>query len=112
MMDLGNLGAIYCEALGINNAGQVVGDFGNHIDNHAFLYNGSNMVDLNTLIDPSSGWTLQDANSINNLGQIVGNGTISAGQDDAFLLTPTPEPATLTMLAVGAMIMLRKRNNT
>ena len=41
------------------------------------------MVDLNSLIDPSSGWVLSEANGINDLGQIVGGGSLGA-----FILTP------------------------
>ena len=45
------------------------------------------MVDLNTLIDPLSGWELLDAADINDAGQITGQGLIG-GQYHAYLLTP------------------------
>ena len=61
------------------------------------------------LIDPSSGWTLQFATAINDSGQIAGYGINSVGQTDAFLLTPTPEPATLSLLALGGLGLLRRR---
>lgn len=93
--DLGTLkGKKYADsgANDINNAGQVVGfsdlsnsDFANR---HAFLYSGGAMQDLNTLIPANSGWTLESASAINDLGQIVGTGTID-GQNHAFLVTPT-----------------------
>ncbi len=51
------------------------------------------MVDLNTLISPSSGWTLTAAGGMNDLGEIAGYGTIG-GVTHAFLLTPVPEPST------------------
>jgi probable HAF family extracellular repeat protein len=80
-------------ALGINNSDQIVGWSdtvnGSQGPQHAFLYSNSTMSDLNNLIDPTSGWTLQQANAINDCGQIVGYGTNSTGQTDAFLLTPT-----------------------
>lgn len=42
--------------------------------------------DLNDLdVSGLSGWTLTEANDINNLGQIVGNGTFN-GQQHAFEL--------------------------
>jgi probable HAF family extracellular repeat protein len=69
------------------------------------------MTDLNALISPSSGWTLQIATAINDSGQIVGHGLNSAGQQDAFLLTPTPEPATLSLLALGGLTILRRRSS-
>ena len=50
---------------------------------HAVLWKDGRMVDLNSLIDPSSGWVLSEANGINDLGQIVGGGSLGA-----FILTP------------------------
>ena len=43
------------------------------------------MVDLNTLIPSSSGWTLTSATGINDSGQITGRGTNSAGAVHGFL---------------------------
>jgi probable HAF family extracellular repeat protein len=45
------------------------------------------MLDLNTLIPPGTGWTLDQANGINDAGEIVGYGA-KKGQQHAFLLTP------------------------
>lgn len=44
-------------------------------------------LDLNTVLPPDSGWTLESARGINRRGQIVGQGRIN-GQHRAFLLTP------------------------
>lgn len=95
MLDLG--GGTQSIAYGINDAGDVVGDN----DGVAFIYQGSGLVDLNTLISPLSGWTLQTARDINNLGQIVGYG-FHNGNPRAFLLNPVPEPSTLLLAAIGA----------
>ena len=58
------------------------------------------MTDLNTLIDPSSGWMLEEATGINDNGWIVGYGYNSAtGRYDAVLLTPIPEPSAFALLA-------------
>jgi probable HAF family extracellular repeat protein len=91
MQNLGNLGGgSYSEAFGINNSSQIVGDtYDSNGDQHAFLYSGGVMKDLNSLVIPAnSGWVFQQANAINDAGQIVGYGINPAGQTDAFLLNP------------------------
>jgi probable HAF family extracellular repeat protein len=94
-------------ANGINNAGQVVGEAGLFTDDsYAFLYNDGAMLNLNGLIPPSSGWQLTEATAINDNGWIVGQGANPSGQNDAFLLTPTPEPDTLALLAVGTIALV------
>jgi probable HAF family extracellular repeat protein len=110
MTDLGVIAGFTYETTpsGINDLGQVVGDCIRSSDylHHAFLYQNGTIIDLNTMIDSSSGWTLEEATAINDSGQIVGNGTNPAGQTHAFLLTPTPEPSTLTLLLTGAVSLL------
>ena len=44
---------------------------------HAYVYTNGDMTDLNSLIDPNSGWVLEDAVAINNSGQIAGYGSLS-----------------------------------
>jgi hypothetical protein len=51
---------------------------------------------------------LGEAHGINDSGQIAGFGGFG-GQTHAFLLTPTPEPACLSLLAVGAAALLGRR---
>ena len=92
MLDLGTLGGANSYSIGMTTDGRVVGtsevepDVSNY--SHAFLYSaGGGMVDLNTMIDPLSGWELLDADDINDAGQITGQGLIN-GEYHAFLLTP------------------------
>ncbi len=87
----------------INNSGQVVGSFGAPGGNRAFLYSNGQMTDLNTLIDPSLGWTLISATGINDSGQITGYG-VNNDTQYVFLLTPvniTSETFTDTVSSSG-----------
>jgi len=105
--NLGTLGGRDSLANGINDAGDIIG-YSQTTGGvqHAFLYSDGAMTDLNGLIDPDLGWTLNYASAINNLGQIVGYGTIG-NATRAFLLTPTaevpavPEPATWALMLAG-----------
>jgi probable HAF family extracellular repeat protein/autotransporter-associated beta strand protein len=86
--DLGTLpGTHGSKALGINSSGVVVG-FSYNPNDIAFVFSGNGpMQDLNSLIDPSLGVSLYQANAINDLGQIVGFGHFGDG-NHAYLLTP------------------------
>ena len=112
--DLGSLsGRSNSTAHGINAAGQVVGfcydeSGGNQL---AFFADVTGpMQDLNNLIPAGSGWVLQQAYGINDLGQIAGSGTIG-GNTHAFLLTPSsvPEPASLSVLVLSCLSLLARR---
>ncbi len=102
MNDAGNLGGLTAAAYGINDSGLVVGKATttqNPSDNayRAFIYGGGDYGqtrDLNTLVDSSaSGWTITEANAINNNNLIVGAAVDSAGATHAVLLTPVPAPS-------------------
>lgn len=89
MIDLLTLGGKFSEGYSINLAGEVVGYSTTTGDQKqaAFLWqSGTGMQDLNTLIDPLSGWALLEAHAINDKGNIAGIG-LRNGEKHAFLLT-------------------------
>jgi probable HAF family extracellular repeat protein len=107
-IDLETLGGQRSEATAINNLSQIVGwSYIADGSTHAFMYDSGFMIDLNTLIDPYSNWTLTNPFSINDKGWIVGYGINPDGYEHAFLLTP--EPATILLISFGGLVLLRKR---
>ena len=89
MKDLGTLGGTFSEAHGISRNSDVVGvsTTVNNVVQKAFLWqSGLGLQDLNTLIDPASGWTLMEAQAISEDGTyITGVGMVN-GERHAFLL--------------------------
>lgn len=92
--DLGTVdGIAFNQATAINAAGQIVGTADPRcqpcVNPVAWLREpGGAAADLDTLIPSGSGWTLEQANGINDRGQIVGAG-LHNGSTHAFLLTPS-----------------------
>jgi probable HAF family extracellular repeat protein len=96
MTDLGTLGGAYGGAQGINNRGQVIGQSSiasdpgacnGFPDNanahcHAFLWENGTMTDLTTT---TIGGHPSIVKNINDLGEIVGDGSFPAGPNEAFL---------------------------
>jgi probable HAF family extracellular repeat protein len=136
-IDLGILpGGTYGEAHGINNAGVIVGFTGEGTQlPSATVWNNGAIIDLNTELAASgTGWHLIEADAINNVGQIAGEGWFN-GQFLDFLLTPcdtctpippcdlcyppgsvggVPEPSTWAMLLLGfagvGFVAYRRKN--
>jgi probable HAF family extracellular repeat protein len=111
MKDLGTLGGRRSFAYDINSHGQVVGNSNDpdDFDYFAYIYDRGVMIDLNTLIDPALGWTLHDANGINDRGQIAAYGC-RAGECGALLLdlAAVPEPGSVALMFAGlGMLYLR-----
>ena len=76
--------------------------------NHAFLYADGSMTDLNSLIDPASGWTIHSASDINDHGQIAATGC-RAGECLALRLdlavAAVPELSTWVAMLAGLIIL-------
>jgi probable HAF family extracellular repeat protein len=83
----------FSTATGINNLGEIVGMSWDGHTQFPFVYQNETMYGLNDLIVSDIGTTLWGAFSINNSGQIVVAGMNGHG----YLLTPIPEPSTLTI---------------
>lgn len=102
------------EATAINSSGVIVGlllHYPTFTGQEPFVYQNGTMTDLNDLLPPGSGWTLEGASGINDAGQIVGFGINPLGVQESYLLTPTgtPEPSAVCVLAAGAGLLLRRR---
>jgi probable HAF family extracellular repeat protein len=90
MRDLGTLPADYASlALGINEAGEVVGaSLDADFNPRAMLWKNGVMADLNTLIPTNRSLYLLLANSINSSGAITGLAVTSSGELHGFLAKP------------------------
>jgi probable HAF family extracellular repeat protein len=89
-IDLGVLGQDSCsEAWSINNLGQIVG-ISNYCGSamRAFLWQNGSMVDLNLLLDKPSSLYLYLASYINDMGEIVAQGSLPSGDIHTVLLVP------------------------
>lgn len=110
-IDLGALGLDASRAYDINELGVIVGEAYSYDYAAAFVYDDKTMYDLLDLIVNAQGWDLLfAAHGINDNGYIVGEGVFN-GEIRGFVLAPTaiPEPATLSLLALPTLSLLRRR---
>jgi probable HAF family extracellular repeat protein len=99
----------------INDSGQIVGTFYNDpqgFSRYLALRNpNGEILNLQDLIPQDSGLILDNAHAygMNNKGQIIGMVDLADGTYSAFLMTPTPEPATIGLLALGGLLLRKRR---
>jgi probable HAF family extracellular repeat protein len=76
-------------AIGINDIGQIVGvSLDASFNPRAFLRQGQELIDLNTLVPAGSPLYLASACSINATGEIVGFAFDNSGNVHAYLAVP------------------------
>jgi probable HAF family extracellular repeat protein len=90
--------ASFTEGVGINDAGQIVGDFTDSVGiSHGFLYNGGYIP-----IDMPGAFATY-AYGINDAGQVVGAFGNSSTGTHGFVAVAVPEPPSFALLAAGLM---------
>jgi hypothetical protein len=120
VVELGNLVSdiegTRADAYAINDAGIVVGSATSAFGQSAVLWGPDGKpVDLNTLLDPASGWTLQNAFAISNAGWVTGTGFFDPDGPgplpayDRLFLIQVPEPTSLAVLSLASVGLLRRR---
>ena len=109
LQDLGGFGGTAVSVNDLNENGILVGTaFASPRGLIPFINDGAALVDLNTLVDPASGWLLLEAYANNDLGQIIGFGcqgdTCAVVRLD--LAVPVPEPTEASLMAFGLALIL------
>jgi Protein of unknown function (DUF3466)/PEP-CTERM motif len=111
-------------ASAINSQGIVVGFSGTTISsipssNHAVYWNpDGTVVDLNSLISSTSGWTLTNATSISDTGWIFGVGSFDpdgpGGQAayNRLFIVQVPEPSSLLLISLGLICLATRKLRT
>jgi len=113
MQDLGTLtGDVNSVAIGINDAGDVVGASLDAMFNlRAYLWKNGTMTDLNTLIPAGSPLSLMTACSINSSGQIVGFAVDSKGNIHGYLATPSDVSGNVVNAAVTPLSLTTSQSS-
>lgn len=93
----------------VNDSGTVVGIANN---GDGMVYSNGVVQDLNSLIAPGSGWTIEDATGVNASGEIcayAAKGQLTEAVALIPISSPAPEPGSATLAAGGAGLALLRR---
>jgi probable HAF family extracellular repeat protein len=110
-----SLGGPGGDALGINDAGDIVGVWPSFDDlqYRAFVYRDGKLAGLNDLVLLQPGWTITRADDINDAGQILATACFGSAFDCRSvrldLIPAVPEPANLAMFAGGLLTLAMAR---
>lgn len=117
MKDLGSFGGNNLGVADLNEHGTLIGNASTGAGvTVPFMNIGAGLVDLNTLIDPTLGWSLFYAYANNDLGQIVGYGcqsdTCGVVRLDMAGAVPEPAAAWLWLAGFPALYGWHRRKKT
>jgi len=112
MTDVGSFGGLNLDVSDINERGAFVGSASTwEGPSVGYISFGGQLIDLNTLIDPASGWVIDGATGINDLGQIVASACrdFECGSVRLDLVSAVPEPGMALMLLPGLLLVADAR---
>lgn len=112
MRDVGSFGGLNLDVSDINERGAFVGSASTwEGPSVGYISFGGELIDLNTLIDPASGWVIEGASGINDLGQIVASACsdFECTSVRLDLVSAVPEPAMALMLLPGVLAVAGAR---
>ncbi|MCX5653807.1 MAG: PEP-CTERM sorting domain-containing protein [Planctomycetota bacterium] len=100
----------FCEANDINNLGDIVGTQQKADGTwRPLLWKDGQVYDLLNITTVPAGYTIETALAINDSEQIVCWAWNQSGEHRLIRLDVIPEPATLTLVALGGLAMMRRR---
>lgn len=112
MTDVGCFGGLNLDVSDINEHGAFIGSASTWDGpTVGYISFGGELIDLNTLIDPASGWVISGASGINDLGQIVASACrdFECGSVRLDLVSAVPEPGMALMLLPGVLAVMGVR---